>query len=105
VREIAAVDLDGDGLLDLAALSVTGHASGAVHHLSVYWQRSENSFPEQPDAVWDLDRRIVLLDLSVDGEPAGGPAAKIDGSAFFAFSSFQVWGAAVLGQYQERYNW
>lgn len=75
VREVAAVDLDGDGLVDLAALSVTGQASDAVHHLSIYWQRPGNSFPEQPDTVWDLDRRIVLLDLSVDGEPAGGPAA------------------------------
>lgn len=75
VREVAAIDLDGDGLLDLAALSVTGQASDAVHHLSIYWQRSGNSFPEQPDTVWDLDRRIVLLDLSVEGGPAREPAA------------------------------
>jgi hypothetical protein len=75
VREVATGDLDGDGLVDLAALSVTGHASDAVHHLSVYWQRPENTFPEQPDTVWDLDRRIVLLDLSPDDAPAGEPAA------------------------------
>jgi hypothetical protein len=89
IRHVAAVDLDGDALTDLVALSVTGRSSGAVHHLSVFWQRPGRSFPEVPDVLWELDRRIVALDLTPEdpqeGEPAPIHSLSADGVAKHRF--------------------
>jgi len=89
IRHVVAVDLDGDARTDLAVLSVTGHSADAVHHLSVFWQRPGRSFPELPDAVWDLDRRIVALDLTPqelrEGDPARIYSLAADGVSLHRF--------------------
>jgi len=66
IREVMAMDLDGDSLRDLVVLSVSGHSTKAKRRVSVFWQRARRKFREQPDTVWDLDPSITALDLFAD---------------------------------------
>lgn len=67
-------DLNDDGLLDILAISTTGHPPHTKRWLSVFWQHGEHRFDPDPDQTWEADPRAAVIDV---GEVSPDPGREI----------------------------
>jgi hypothetical protein len=56
-------DLDGDGLKDIVAISLSTGKKGAKRIVSVFYQKKGGGFGQYPDQNWYLDHEAVVFDV------------------------------------------
>lgn len=72
---MATDDLDGDGLKDIAAFTVSANKRSApARGVSVFYQRRGGGFPSNPDQSWTLDESAAAFDI---GPVSAGPKKAI----------------------------
>lgn len=81
ILSVHSLDLDGDGLKDLLAFSVTGRDESAKRVGSIFLQGPSRSFRARPDLLWELDRSVIAVD------PFPGEAARGDQAPLYSLSA------------------
>jgi len=70
LMDLAAADLNGDGLSDIVAFTVsTAKGKAPARHVSVYYQKKNGGFSAEPDQTWPLDPEAAVFDV---GDVSGG---------------------------------
>ena len=62
VKDLRLEDLNYDGLKDLLAIHIKGLPPKESRWLSIFWQKSDNSFNLTPDQSWEVARGATVLD-------------------------------------------
>lgn len=63
ITEIAAADLNGDGLHDLVVLHTKGYSPDTERWLSLFWQKPDGGFSSAADRTWKLSERVAAIDV------------------------------------------
>jgi hypothetical protein len=79
VRDVRALDVDGDSREEVVVLSVSGRSTGARRFLSVFWRGAGGRFAPRPGVTWELDSRIAALDVFPDGKTGDLYSLRDDG--------------------------
>jgi VCBS repeat protein len=92
VRHVNAADLDGDGKLDLVAVTVRGEGENAERAIAIFWNRG-GSFSPHPDVVVPAPADLCAFDLAdVDGQ-AGAELVEVTPSGI----RLQSWVGRIAG--------
>jgi hypothetical protein len=74
ITEIAAADLNGDGLEDLLVLHTKGRSPDIERWISVFWHKPGGGYSSAADITWRLPDEVAALDT---GDVTAEPGAEI----------------------------
>jgi hypothetical protein len=87
LMDIASVDLDGDGLGDIAAFCQSDDKRRPHRTVSVFYQRLGSGFPSNPDQTWPLDPDAVAFDVGVISRNSRAAICYVRPDGLFAYTS------------------